>query len=263
MSTYAGFFQPVRPEMPMAPTAEEQALIGKHFVALKRMLHEGRLIIAGPTTEPPFTGIVVFEAESREAAERVILGDAAVEGGIFTGRVAPMAVSLLKGRDTEVDFGRRHMSSPVPERTLTKSVVVKATPQQVWRAWTSSEGMAEWWATESKIDLKVGGPYELYMAPADPAAPGKRGSEGCRVLSFLPERMLSFEWNAPPQFAVAREQRTHVVILFDDLGDGTVRVTLNHLGWRDDEENQKVYEYFDKAWGYVLGLLARAFPSGG
>lgn len=39
------------------------------------------------------------------------------------------------------------------------------------------------------------------------APSGKKGSEGMKILSFLPETMLSFEWNAPPDFPEIRGQK--------------------------------------------------------
>ena len=38
--------------------------------------------------------------------------------------------------------------------------------------------------------------YELHFL--EDAPEGRRGSESCRVLAFVPERLLSFTWNAPP-----------------------------------------------------------------
>ena len=41
---------------------------------------------------------------------------------------------------------------------------VTADPATCFGAWASSEGMAAWWA-ETRIELRVGGHYELYMLP--------------------------------------------------------------------------------------------------
>ncbi|MCA9566049.1 MAG: SRPBCC domain-containing protein, partial [Myxococcales bacterium] len=89
---------------------------------------------------------------------------------------------------------------------LIKTATVSADPGEVWRLWTTSEGMAEWWVPKNRIECRVGGHYELYFMQDAPL--GSQGSEGCRVLAFLPERMLSFTWNAPPHLSRTRRRFT-------------------------------------------------------
>jgi uncharacterized protein YndB with AHSA1/START domain len=146
------------------------------------------------------------------------------------------------------------------ERAIRREVIVAAPVAEAWRAWTTAEGAASFFAPEAKIELAVGGAYELYFVPSAPA--GSRGSEGVKVLSYLPMRMLSFDWNAPPQFAEERKARTWVVVQFEPLGEDRTRVTLTHLGWRDGGRWPEVYAYFDRAWTTVMARLERRFAAG-
>jgi len=91
-------------------------------------------------------------------------------------------------------------------RSLVKETVGGAGPGDVWAAWTSSEGIASWWnPPETRIDLRIGGPFELLFAMDQPE--GRRGSEGCQYLAYVPGEMVAFAWNAPPHFAL-RETNT-------------------------------------------------------
>lgn len=146
------------------------------------------------------------------------------------------------------------------ERVLSKEVVVKAPRAEVWRAFTTTEGVKTFFSPGAKVELRSGGPYEVYFNPQAPA--GSQGCEGCRVLSYVPEEMLSFTWSAPPDFPELRWQRTFVVVQLADAGAGQTRVKLTHAGWRDGAEWDKLYGYFDKAWGMVLGNLQKRFESG-
>ncbi len=149
-----------------------------------------------------------------------------------------------------------------PRQVLEKKVIVAAPAAAVWRAFTTVEGAATFFAPSAKIELRLDGAYELYFDPEQPA--GKRGSEGQRVLSYLPERMLSFTWNAPPQFPRARAERgMFVVVQLEQLGgpQGT-RVTLTHLGFKPGTEGYQIYTYFERAWGLVLSRLQRRFATG-
>lgn len=148
---------------------------------------------------------------------------------------------------------------------LVKERLVALGRDEVWRLWTTGEGMAEWLVEHNQIELRLGGPYELYFSPDAPA--GERGGEGCRVLSFLPKRMLAFTWNAPPHLAYTRSRYTHVVVELADEGEGTM-VRLTHLGWPDpnvDDHPQweETREYFDSAWESVLDALEQHAEEGG
>ncbi len=67
-----------------------------HFNRLKVMLAEGRLVLAGPCEDEAF-GVVIFSAESRDEAERIMNDDPAVKAGLMTAELHPFCVSLVKG----------------------------------------------------------------------------------------------------------------------------------------------------------------------
>ena len=71
--------------------------------------------------------------------------------------------------------------------------------------------------------------------------------------------MLSFTWNAPPQFTEERGQHTWVVIEFTPVEAGTT-VRLSHSGWPKSGlagagRWVEVHQYFEQAWGRLLGAL--------
>lgn len=151
-------------------------------------------------------------------------------------------------------------SVAVVERAVFKEVVVPATIDQVWDAWTTREGIVSFFAPDARIEARVGGAFNIYMDPG--AQPGMKGADDMRYLALQPKRMLSFDWNAPPSLPEARQQHTFVVVRFTPLDDKTTRVTLHHSGWGDGGEWDKAYAYFDRAWGFVFGNLKRRFEQG-
>jgi uncharacterized protein YndB with AHSA1/START domain len=156
-------------------------------------------------------------------------------------------------------LSNRFVSDP-SDKILHKEVIVSATIDQVWHAWTTSEGARTFFSESANIELRPGGPYEILFVMENPA--GQRGSEDCRVLSFLPRKMLTFEWNAPPEFGPLRGQHTLMVILFSEYKSGEVTVSLYQHGWGRGEAWDKLYDYFDRAWGYVLKNLQQRFIDG-
>ena len=62
---------------------EEAALVGAHFLYLKGLFEQGVARSIGRTEEAPFVGLMVFDADSREAAQAIVDADPAVSGGVF------------------------------------------------------------------------------------------------------------------------------------------------------------------------------------
>lgn len=146
------------------------------------------------------------------------------------------------------------------DRILRKETVVPATLEEVWNAWTTTEGVKTFFSPEAKVELAVGGSFENYWDME--AEYGSRGSEGCRVLSYLPMEMLSLSWNAPLDFGELRNVYTIVVLQFREIEPGKVKVVLSEHGWGKGEDWDKLYDYFDRAWSQVLGNLKKRFVAG-
>lgn len=150
---------------------------------------------------------------------------------------------------------------------LTKEVVVHATLPDVWYAWTTREGIASFFSPDSKIELELGGAYELYMGMENPDESGTRGSEGCKLLSYVPLEMLSFEWSFPPKVMSLRKAhaKTYVVLRFEPLEGERVRVRFAQAGWQAGDDWRQGWIYFDRAWTSVMKQLAdrvRSTPTG-
>lgn len=90
--------KPTRPEMLTdGPTPEESELVGRHFNWLKENSDKGIVLLAGRTqnTDPSSFGIVIFRADSEEAAREFAAQDPAVLGGVFRSELFPYRVALL------------------------------------------------------------------------------------------------------------------------------------------------------------------------
>jgi uncharacterized protein YndB with AHSA1/START domain len=143
---------------------------------------------------------------------------------------------------------------------IRKAVIVPASVDKVWEAWTTIEGVTTFFAPKASVELAVFGDYEMYFDPGQPK--GQQGSEGCKILSFIVGEMLSFTWNAPPSMPTVRQARTWVVLHFYPHEGSQTRITLTHVGWKMGEEWQKALQYFNRAWEVVLGRLQYRFQKG-
>jgi len=144
-------------------------------------------------------------------------------------------------------------------RTIKKEILLQAPLESVWRAWTTSEGARTFFAPDADIQLRNNGPYELYFDLSQPE--GSRGSEGCRILGFIPNNVLSFTWNNPPHLAEIRNSYTTVVVFLEQKKNG-VRLELLHKDWPEGPLWDKAFAYFERAWDVVLKRLIDSFEKG-
>lgn len=136
------------------------------------------------------------------------------------------------------------------ERAVRAEIVVPAPVEQVWEAWTTPEGARTFFAPDCNIELRVGGPYEIFFNPE--AEEGKRGGDGMIVLAFQPQRMLSFTWNAPLSLPTVRGQMTHVSVHLCPTTQQETYVVLVHDGWGEGGEWDDAFNYFTEAWSKVV-----------
>lgn len=97
MQQYLYRIQPVRPAMlSEGSTPEEAEIVSQHFDYLKDLMEQGIVILAGRTlnTEYSSFGIIIFKAESEDAAREVMLNDPAVIHRVMRAELYPYRIAL-------------------------------------------------------------------------------------------------------------------------------------------------------------------------
>jgi uncharacterized protein YndB with AHSA1/START domain len=142
----------------------------------------------------------------------------------------------------------------VKEKILNLYIKVNAPLDSVWSRWSSEKGIRKFFAPACDYEFKPQGKLGIYFAPTAPK--GQRGAEDNLILAIEEKKMVSFTWDAPPQFPEIRKQRTLVTIRFYGTGKNETLVTLSHTGWGQGEDWTTVRNYFGSAWGgFVLPNL--------
>jgi uncharacterized protein YciI len=88
---------PPRPTFDADMNDEEAATMGRHAEYWQALLADGHVVVYGPVSEPSGTwGLAVFEAEDEEKARAIGAGDPAVQSGMCTFDVFPMAAAIVR-----------------------------------------------------------------------------------------------------------------------------------------------------------------------
>ena len=152
-------------------------------------------------------------------------------------------------------------SMQLSDKKIIKHATVQLPVDSVWKLWTTHDGLKTFFGRDNKMELAINGDFEIYFLLDAPI--GSKGSEGCKVLSYLPYKMLSFSWNTPPEFEELRKSnyKTWVVVDFNPTSVSSTEITLSHIGWPADDKWNPAYDYFNKSWDYVLNSLTKQHPT--
>jgi uncharacterized protein YndB with AHSA1/START domain len=113
-------------------------------------------------------------------------------------------------------------------------------------------------AEKANIRLAIGGPYEIQFDPKDE----RSATKGLKILSYAPEEMISFQWNAPPEMPDVRNGGTWVVVQMRPEGTDRTHVTVTRFGWKEGAEWDRAFEPFTRGWGGLMKRLERRFTDG-
>jgi uncharacterized protein YndB with AHSA1/START domain len=141
-----------------------------------------------------------------------------------------------------------------PEKALLFEVSVAAPPAEVWKAFSTREGMITWLAPDAAIDLQPGGDW-LAMFP------GSSSTGGGTIVSFVSGREIVIKAMAPEAFPTVRRERTTAVFRMEPAPEGC-KVTLMQTGWKQGDEWDKAYDYLASGNAQLLEALRKRFESG-
>ncbi len=152
------------------------------------------------------------------------------------------------------------IKAPLAEKALSLKVTVPAPVAEVWKAWTTPEGIRSFFAPGSKIDYRTGGDYEIWFNPFAPA--GMRGTDGMQILAMQEPRMLTFTWIAPLTMPAMRKQVTYVTVRLRAVDEKHTELALLHGGWGEGPEWDAYYASSEKTWQGALQVLGHRFAKG-
>ena len=142
-------------------------------------------------------------------------------------------------------------------RSIALEALVDGTPEQIFEAWVTAEGVGQFFGSGSHIEPRVGGLYEIDFGQLpDGTVLGPRGN---RILRYEPARVLDFEWGMP---IFARELNTRplptwVEIRFEPFGEGKDRtlIKLTHHGFGQGDLWDRCFSFFQRGWFDILFRL--------
>lgn len=117
---------------------------------------------------------------------------------------SPAGAVIIEGDHARLEFER----------------VLPHTPEVVWAALTEAEQLRGWFVHDVRIDAHAGGTVEMVTGPARMRWAG-------RILTWVPPRVLEYEWNLDPRDEAPHGEQSTVRWELTPEGAGT-RLRLTH-----------------------------------
>ncbi|RIK44470.1 MAG: hypothetical protein DCC58_08175 [Chloroflexi bacterium] len=134
-------------------------------------------------------------------------------------------------------------------RTIVKELVVRASPERAYRAFTEKAELERWFVTRADVDLRPGGVYDLTWEP-DSRVPG-------RVVELDPPRRFVFDWDDGPKYGITR-----ITVDFEPADDERTRIRLVHTGFSTNPDWDPLYLDVTAGWTKELEYLRDWLDSG-
>lgn len=144
------------------------------------------------------------------------------------------------------------------DNRLVDSFEIEASIDDVWHAFTTTDGLKSWVAPLADIDFRVGGKWR-----ANYNQDGKLGDATTienTILCYDPKRMLSIKATGFPEgfeFVDAAKE-TWSVFYFTKISDTTTKIKIVGLGYTDSEQSKQMRAFFKPANKYAMDQLKAA-----
>lgn len=164
-------------------------------------------------------------------------------------------LSAREGPSSEV------VGTDAGELVLIQEVSILAAVDDVWKAYTTSEGWTGWAAPKAEIDLRVGGTIRT-------AYVGEIGGENTntlQIVNYVPHRLLTLRAEVSdnwPEIMKRDAERLSNVILFESIGPNATQIQSFGIGYTDSPELEQLMTFFIKANEGLLENLQVYLESG-
>jgi uncharacterized protein YndB with AHSA1/START domain len=138
-------------------------------------------------------------------------------------------------------------------RSIDLSVVVKASPEAVFRALTDARELERWFPSTAESDPRPGGAFRYTFTNQN--AQHDHVREG-RYLEVVPLRKVSYPWHMAPGEAPTTVEFTVIG------GAGETTVSLVHSGWATDPAVDQAFQMHVQGWGFFLQNLKAVLEGG-
>jgi uncharacterized protein YndB with AHSA1/START domain len=157
------------------------------------------------------------------------------------------------------DRPTKNVSGKAELNPLKHEGIIDAPVAEVWKAFTTKEGLESWMVAKASFDLKVGG--KMQTTYNKEATLGDEHTIENTIRAYVPERMLSIQCTKTPKGFPFTElfTKTWSVCYFEPINDKQTRVRFVGMNYGTDDESKQLRRFFEVGNGQVMQSLKKRF----
>jgi uncharacterized protein YndB with AHSA1/START domain len=171
----------------------------------------------------------------------------------------PFVLNHMKEYASKSDRPTKGVDAPASLNPLSHEAVIPAAAGDIWKAFTTKEGIESWMAAKGTVDLKVNG--KMLTTYNKSATLGDEHTIENTIRAYLPDRLLVIQCTKTPKGFAHSEafHRVWTVVYFDDIDGKQTKVRCVQLNYGDDAASKEVRKHFESGNAFVLKKLGERF----
>ncbi len=171
-----------------------------------------------------------------------------------------MIVCVLTHTVSKAQVTNSSYTTHYGEKVLQLSITIPLKKEEVWKLFTTTDGLKKWIAPVAKIDMKMGGwirtNYDL-SKPFDDSTSIKLD-----IINYIENEMLTLKVNLNNNFseeAKKEDKNLQEILQFIDVGKGETKIRSTMVGWGQGSHWDKAYSFFEKGNDWTLKEILKLF----
>ncbi|HVT61776.1 MAG TPA: SRPBCC domain-containing protein [Thermoanaerobaculia bacterium] len=176
----------------------------------------------------------------------------------FVAAIGMVACSLDSHRWRQVNTTRPRTASG--ERVLRVELELRQSPEIVWKAFATEEGLRCWVAPVVHLDLRTDG--ALLTNYDKNAVIGGPGTISLAILNYVESQEITFKVKLNNAFSAQLQHedgRLQEVVELQRQRNGGTKVVSSMVGWGTGDEWDKAFEFFARGNEWSYKNLAKCF----
>lgn len=146
------------------------------------------------------------------------------------------------------------------EKALQFSIIVPGERAEVWKLFTTDQGLTKWIAPVVKTNIKTGGWIKTNYDKSKKA--DDETAIRLDIINYLDHQMLTLKVNLndhfPPE-AQNEDQNLQEIIQFVEIEKGKTKIISTMIGWGQGSHWDKTYTFFEKGNEWTYNELLKLF----
>jgi uncharacterized protein YndB with AHSA1/START domain len=144
------------------------------------------------------------------------------------------------------------------EKVVRIETTLRQSPETVWKAFSTEEGLRCWAAPVVRLDLRTGGTMETNYDKS--AAIGSAGTISLRILNYVENEVITYKVKlneAFPERLRSEDDKLQEVVQLQRLPSGGTRVVSSMVGWGSGADWDKASDFFLRGNEWTYQNLAK------